>query len=100
MKLKVIYTDGREVEAFAGPRAQVELERRYDVAFMAAFDRQKTGGAPRFEHIYFLGWAAVYYTGLDETADYDAWLSAIRDVELVDEDAEPDPTQPGQPSAD
>lgn len=82
--VKVIYLDGREVEAFVGPRARVELERRTGTEFTKAMKLE--------EHIYFIAWAALYYGGLDPEADFDVWLNGIVDAGLANGEP-PTPTQ-------
>ncbi len=86
-KLKVAYTDGREVEINAGPRAEVALERKFDMS---------AGDIKRNEHFYYIAWAALHFAN-QEPAEFDAWLELIDDVVQVDAPAEsPDPTRPAR----
>jgi hypothetical protein len=91
-KLKVTYSDNRKVSILATPRAQVEAERRF----------RTTGGiteATRVEAGYFLAWASLHYTG-QESAEFEAWLGTIAEVEEAPKDeadeqaVEPTPAVP------
>lgn len=86
VKLKVTYTDGREEVVVASPRAQVMTEQ-YLGGYGEA--RQVQGG-------YYLAWASLNKAG-KESADFEAWLDQIDDVEEVD--ATVTPTEPAQPAA-
>lgn len=80
MKMQVVYLDGTKVETVIGPRAQVEVERRYDCLFTEIFE-EKSGKA-RVERFYLAAWAALHFSG-DATAsddDFEAWLSRVEDV--------------------
>lgn len=90
-RLRILYTDGRgPVEVIVGPRAQVEVERHFGMAFT---DMAKV------EQVYFMAWAAVHYAG-GEPRSFESFLDVIEDVEpvkpvsdKVDEQGE-GPTQP------
>jgi hypothetical protein len=84
VKLKVVYTDGREVEVVASPRAQVMTEK-----YLGGYgeSRQVEGG-------YYLAWASLHKAG-KEPADYETWLDTIADVGEVT--SEVTPTVPAQP---
>jgi hypothetical protein len=87
IKMKVTYTDGREVEVLASPRAQVMTEERV------------SGTDDRWilRH-YYLAWASLHKAG-KEPADFETFLDLIADAETVDKADEPDPTQLAQPDA-
>ena len=87
IKMKVTYNDGREVQVIASPRAQVMTEERVGEA----------GHRWLLRH-YYLAWASLHKAG-KEPADFETWLDLIADAEALDEDQEPDPTQPAQPDA-
>lgn len=92
LKAKVIYKDGRIVEAVIGPRAQVEVERKFPELdeFIDVFDETRSN----LTKVYFMCWAAVHYAGLEKEADFDAWLDSIVDAEPVtDRAAKVDPTE-------
>lgn len=83
-KVKVTYTDGREVEVRVGPRAEVEVERKFSIAFHEC---------EAFQHLYYAAWAALHFSG-QENAEFDAFLDAIEDIVTVEAPAEPvDPTR-------
>jgi hypothetical protein len=87
-KAKITYQDGRVVEAIVGPKAQVAVERQYNVSL--ADDKL----VRRLEHIYYMAYAALWAAGL-EPRDFDAWLGDVADVEEVEQAPDPDPTQAG-----
>lgn len=89
MKTKIIYANGDEKEVVVGPRAQVELERRYDILLTDAIDG--SSGKARVEYIYFVAWAAAHFAGQEPETDYDKWLMGIADVipQFWDEKANP-----------
>jgi hypothetical protein len=92
-KLKVTYSDGREVEILASPRAQVETARH--------FKAQGGFEGNQLEAGYRLAWASLHYAG-KEPADFDAWLDLIADVDevplTVDDEKATDPT-PATPAS-
>jgi hypothetical protein len=92
-KLKVSYSDGREVEVLASPRAQVETARH--------FKAQGGFEGNQIEAGYRLAWASLHYAG-KEPADFDAWLDLIADVDEVpltaDDEKATDPT-PATPAS-
>lgn len=73
-KLKVTYSDGREVQILASPKAQVETARH----FRGLGDIETFG----VEVDYYLAWASLHYAG-QEAAEFDAWLVTIGDIETV-----------------
>jgi hypothetical protein len=84
MKMKVHYKDERgEVEVNVGPRAEVALERQYEIA---------ASDATHNEHVYYLAWAALHFAGL-EPSEFDAFLDSIEDVNPVEEEPEKGPTR-------
>lgn len=88
-RLKVGYTDGREVEVIVRPKAMVEVERYYKVNLASEGDR-------RLEHLYYLGWAALHYSG-KESNDFEAFLNEVSEVEDITPDDEfADPTPAAQ----
>lgn len=91
IRLKVTYTDGTSREVNAGPRAQVELERKFEVA-LGALDEK---GTP-IEYSYFMAWAALHFAG-QEAADFDDFLNRLEEVEQVALEAA-NPTQTAPPS--
>jgi hypothetical protein len=83
-RIKIYYTDGREVEVKVKPRAQVATERHIggDWQTMAILS------------VYYMAWSSVRLED-KETPDFDTWLDQIDDVEQI-EVKEPDPTGSGQ----
>jgi hypothetical protein len=94
MKMKVFYADGTDVEVVIGPRAQVEVERKFNCLYTDIYD-DKSGKA-RVECFYYSAWAALRYSG-NATAgeDFDAWLDKVADVTPVV--SEPGKSSPGRP---
>jgi hypothetical protein len=89
MKFKVIYNDGREVEGWAGPRAEVEIERKFDIS---------ADKVSRNEHLYYLFWAGLFYAG-QETREFDDWLVDVKDWDLLEpagKGGKGNPTRPGR----
>ncbi|MGH6693213.1 MAG: hypothetical protein ACREF4_21300, partial [Gammaproteobacteria bacterium] len=76
VKFTITYNDGSTVEGWAGPRAEVEVERRFDIPVEKA---------NRNEHTYVLFWAGLFYAG-QEIREFDEWLATVKDWEIVDED--------------
>lgn len=86
-RFTVKYLDGGRVETFIPtPRARIETERRF-----GGFDMKQAQ-----EQSLYLAWCSLVKLG-KESADFDAWLDLIADVEEK-QVAEPDPTQPDQPT--
>ena len=73
-KLKVTYSDGRELVILASPRAQVETERH--------FRGQGIADANQVEAGYRLAWGSLFYAH-KETAEFETWLDEVSDVEDV-----------------
>lgn len=91
LKVKIHYTDGREVEANVGPRARVEVERKFDAAFWELIGESAT--RPREDVAYFMAFSAARFAGLDAGAEgYDEWLATIDDVDVWSA-ADVDPTR-------
>lgn len=92
-KLKVTYSDGREVQILASPRAQVETARHFKA--QGGFEGNQV------EAGYRLAWASLHYAG-KEPADFDAWLDLIADVDEVpltqSDEMATDPTPAGPTS--
>jgi hypothetical protein len=95
IKLKVNYTDGREVELQVRPLDQVRFEAKYGVPFTHAFH----GDTP-LTHLYYLAWSAS-----DTTLTFEEWLRTVDGTDISDkEDVVPfDPessagTSPGSPA--
>lgn len=85
MRYRVVYDDGREVEAVAKPVDIMEYERVYRTSFM------QFGESTPLEHVYFLAWAPLHRTGQDPRA-FDAFMSEVDSIEGVEEPA-PVPTK-------
>lgn len=87
-KLKVTYSDGREVPILASPRAQVETARYFKASGGLDGNQVEAG--------YRLAWASLHYGG-KEPADFDTWLDLIADVDEIpltgDDEHATDPTQ-------
>lgn len=92
MKFRVHYQDGTTKDLTIGSREQVAVERKYDVNYVAVFDK-KDG---RVEYVYYLAWAGLRNADPESAPeDFDAWLALISDVEpLAGEAARP--TRRGQ----
>lgn len=92
MKMKVVYTDLPETEILVGPRAQVEVERKFNCLYTDIFD--ETSGNARVEKFYYTAWAALHFSGHESAADeFDDWLNKVVDVIPVATRAKPDPTR-------
>lgn len=91
MKYRVVYDDGREVEAVAKPVDIMEYERRYRVSFM------QFGDATPLEHVYFLAWAPLHRSGKDPR-EFDAFMADVDTIEGVEDDV-PVPTKRGRSGA-
>lgn len=84
MKMKITYVDGREIEIFASPRAQVETERH----FKGLNDPQK------LESSFYLAWASLHYGGR-EASEFEAWLDLVIEVDDIKaEEADEEQTDP------
>lgn len=83
-KLKVTFTDQREVEVKISPRAQVNTETHIggDWGRMAILS------------LYHMAWGTLRKSDPENTPDFDTWLDTVEDVTEV-ETAKPDPTEPG-----
>lgn len=83
-KVKVTYSDGREVVVKVTPRAQVNTERHIggDWSHMALLSA------------YHMAWGALKQEDPD-LPDFETWLDRVEDVEEV-EAPKPDPTPPAQ----
>lgn len=91
MLIRVHYGDGRVADAVAGPKAQVMVERHFGTTIPKLTDG---GGA---EHGYYLAWAALT-AAKRETREFDDFLDAIDDIEvLAEEDAPAGPTESARP---
>jgi hypothetical protein len=92
-KLKVVYLDGSEQETTAGARAEVEFERKFEMAFTDAF-HARVKGEPRGrqEWLYFLAWASLSIDGLVSDEAFDDWLKRVDDINVLN-GSEPDPTR-------
>jgi hypothetical protein len=88
MKLKVKFTDDREVEIKVSPRAQVNTETHIggDWGRMAILS------------LYHMAWGTLRKSDPENTSDFDSWLDSVEDVTEVEE-AKPDPTQSDQSDA-
>jgi hypothetical protein len=92
-KLKVVYLDGSEQETTAGARAEVEFERKFDMAFADAF-HPRVKGEPRGrqEWTYFLSWVALKLAGAVGDEEFDDWLKRVDDIAVLG-GSEQDPTK-------
>lgn len=85
-RIKIYYADEREpVEVKVTPRAQVSTERHIggDWSTMAILS------------VYYMAWAAL--RGQDQqTPDFETWLDQVEDVEQLESEKAPDPTEPAQ----
>lgn len=97
MKIRAKYWDGTTLEALVGPRAEVEVERRFNISLADAFIVKDGGPAPRLDYFYVMCWAALKYSGHD-VPDYDAWLELLEDAEEITEPgaAKANPTRRGR----
>lgn len=83
MKIRVHYLDGTTKDALIGSREQVAVERKYNVNYVAVFDKE----AGRVEWVYFLAWSALRNSDpTDVPEDFDEWLALIADAEPVADD--------------
>jgi hypothetical protein len=84
-RVKIYYTDGREVEVKVKPRAMVATERHIGGEWqsMAVLS------------VFYMAWCAVRLED-KEAPDFDTWLDTIDDVEQVEEKKDPDPTELAQ----
>lgn len=88
---QAIYLDGTTDEAPVGARAQVEVERRYGIAYSDLF---KQGEKAPYERIYCLVWASLRFAGkVLPDVEFDAWLETVGDADLVPPKAD-EPARP------
>jgi hypothetical protein len=99
IRIKVVYLDGSEQEASAGARAEVEFERKFNLAFADAF-HPRVKGEPRGrqEWQYFLTWASLKIEGVAGDEEFDDWLKRVDTIEVLG--ASEDPTQRDRRPAD
>lgn len=99
MKLKVTFNDGRDpIDLNAGPAAQVQLERQYQLGMVEMCDPE--GRLKNFEYTYYLGYAALHVAGLiPQDTEFDAFLRQIEDVDHVAADEPARPTKKAQSRA-
>jgi hypothetical protein len=100
-KLKVVYLDGSKQETTAGARAEVEFERKFEMAFTDAF-HPRVKGEPRGrqEWLYFLTWASLkledgafaFSEDKERDAAFDDWLKRVDDINVLN-GSEADPTK-------
>ena len=93
-KIKVVYLDGSEQETNAGARAEVEFERKFDMAFSDAF-HPRVKGEPRGrqEWTYFLTFASLRIAGLVGDEEFDKWLERVDDITVLGGAEQQDPTR-------
>lgn len=94
MKIRILYLDGTEQDVVAGAAAKVALEHRTNTIW---FDALKDEAIRRTEHMYFLSWRAIPESDRPEFKD---WLERVEEVEILDEETRPDPTQTDPGPAD
>ena len=87
-KLKITFTDGREVEVLAGPRAEVACERHFKKSIL------EIGNSGSIEAVYFLAWAALHFSG-KEPKGFDDFLNDLADVDYLTAETE-NPTEQAQ----
>lgn len=91
IKVKVLYCDGREIEASVGPRVRVEVERKFDAPFWELIGESAT--RPREDVVYFMSYSAARLAGQESTEDYDEWLALIDDVDIWSAKDKTNPTR-------
>lgn len=98
MTFKVVYEDGREVEAVAKPKDIVAFERQYKQSMAALGDEKNP---PPMEWLYYLAWSPLHRQGR-ETRAFDEFLDFVDSVDSVeDEPVDPFPPTPsGEASPD
>jgi hypothetical protein len=91
-KIKVVYLDGSEAETVAGARAEVEFERKFEMAFADAF-HPRVRGEPRGrqEWLYYLTWISLKLGGILGEEEFEKWLDRVDDITVLGGAAE-DPT--------
>lgn len=89
IRIKAVYVDGAEQETAAGARAEVEFERKFNLAFTDAF-HPRVKGEPRGrqEWQYFLAFASLKLDGQVEE-EFDDWLKRIDAIEVLGSDEDP-----------
>jgi hypothetical protein len=83
-KIKVVYLDGTEQETTAGARAEVEFERKFEMAFADAF-HPRVRGEPRGrqEWLYYLTWVSLKLSGTVGEEEFETWLDRIDDITVL-----------------
>lgn len=71
----VKHKDGSEVKGQVGPATEVALERKFQIAWSAAFAQEHT---PQ-EYVYFTAWSALSLDGKC-SLDFDSWLKTVDSV--------------------
>jgi hypothetical protein len=95
-KIKVVYLDGTEQETTAGARAEVEFERKFEMAFADAF-HPRVRGEPRGrqEWLYYLTWVSLKLSGTVGEEEFETWLDRIDDITVLG-GSDVDPTKRGR----
>jgi hypothetical protein len=83
--MTVEYADGRRNETRVLPVTQVAFERKFKMAFVAAFNVD----TPQLEHLYFIAWHASR-TGIE----FDDWLETVVAIDPPEGAESADPTPP------
>ena len=76
-KIRVVSVGGATAEATAGPPDLIAFERAYERSVI------KLQSEMKFEDLAYLAWHALKRAG-QVSADFDAWLDDLADLELVD----------------
>lgn len=103
IRIKATYLDGSEQETSAGARAEVEFERKFNLAFSDAFHpRVKSEPRGRQEWQYFLTWASIrledgtfkFADDNERDGEFNDWLSRVDTIDVLATAA--DPTKRGR----
>jgi hypothetical protein len=108
IRIKAVYLDGSEEETSAGARAEVEFERKFNMAFADAF-HPRVKGEPRGrqEWQYFLTWASLeledgafdFSEDKERDAAFNDWLKRVDTIDVLGS-AAADPTKRDRRPAD
>lgn len=85
LRVKVTYSDDKEVEVKVTPKVQLAFERQYGLGLPQASKDMRN------EYLFYLAWRALQFAG-HETRDFEEFVDSIDDVDIAGRDAE-DPTK-------
>ncbi len=86
-RLKITYVGGQAEEVAVTPRAEVEVERKFNISFR---------DFATMEHYYYAAW----WASGRKSGEFESFLDSLDSVTTATEGAASDPTQTPPPSHD